>query len=148
MHMWADVPQCLHYHRQVLVCVIDNGGGVQQQRVSDLQTLLTVSFQHVGEAKTLTAGFTGVRLLSSVCTPVPLHIWSTCKTLSADLTYIRFLSCVRLHVFIEILFHIEVLPTPLTHELLVSDMDAHVRAQLVFILKTLTAHLTLERFFS
>lgn len=147
MQMWVNIPQCFHPNRQ-FSHLIGYTRGVQQGRVPVLGTLLSVSFQHVGEAETLAAYFTGVRLLSCVCTPVPLHIRTTCEALPTDLTYIWFLSCVCLHVLIEILFHIEVLPTALTHKLLVSDVDAQVRAQLVLVLKSLTADLTLERLLS
>lgn len=96
MQMWADISQRFHPDRQFLVCscfrLVGYSGGVQQWRVPDLGTLLSVSFQHVGEAETLAACFTGVRLLSRVRTPVPLHIGSTSEALPTDLTNIWFLS--------------------------------------------------------
>lgn len=96
MQMWADISQCFHPDQQFLACgsfrLTGYSGGVQQWRVPDLGTLVSVSFQHVGEAETLATRITGVRLLSRVCAPVPLHIGSTREALPTDLTYIRFLS--------------------------------------------------------
>lgn len=96
MQMWANIPQCFHPNWQFLVysslCLIGYSRGVQQGRVPDLGTLLSVGFQHVGEAEPLAARFTGVRLLSGVRTPVPLHIGTTREALPTDLTNIWFLS--------------------------------------------------------
>lgn len=100
--------------------------GVRYHGVADLEALLLVGFEHVGETETLTAHIAGVRLLARVSAPVSLHVGPARETLSTDLTDIWFLSCVSLHVLIKVLLHVEVLPTPLAHELLVSDMDAHV----------------------
>lgn len=51
-----------------------------------------MGFEHVGEAETLPADVTGVRLLASVSAAVPFHIGPACEALSTDLTDIWFLS--------------------------------------------------------
>lgn len=51
-----------------------------------------MSFEHVGEAETLSADVTGVWFLASVSAAVPFHIGPAREALSTDLTDIWFLS--------------------------------------------------------
>lgn len=66
--------------------------GVRHHGVADLEALLLVGFEHVGETETLTADVAGVRLLARVSAPVSLHVGPAREALSTDLTDIWFLS--------------------------------------------------------
>lgn len=67
-------------------------GVIRCHGVADLETLLLVGFEHVGEAETLSTYVTGVWLLASVRAAVTFHIGPARETLSTDLTDIWFLS--------------------------------------------------------
>lgn len=69
-----------------------HGGGLQGHGAGDPEALLTVRFEHVREPEALAAHLAWIRLLSGVCSAVPLHVWPTGETLPADLTYKRFLA--------------------------------------------------------
>lgn len=52
-------------------------------------TFLSVRFEHVGEAKALTARLAGIGLLARVSAPVPLHVGPAGEALPADLADVR-----------------------------------------------------------
>lgn len=132
-------------------CHGDRGSGNIGREIDwtgDSETLLFVSFQHVGESETLATNITRVWFLSRVGSAMALHVWSACETFSADFTNKWLFTSVSLHVLIKILFHVEILATPLAHKLFMTNMNTHVRAELILVLKSFITVLTFERFFS